>query len=780
MTKRSSARGRRKSAPKSKGKSTSTRSRSTRKSSSQNQLSAGLQSVRERMKTPERKQDLRGLLLVVVGALTTLGMFIPRDDLLGFWNRLLGQIFGWGVFLVPLVLIVMGSYRLLRRWREHLPRVEPEQILGGILLYILLLTLLQASVGTTDFQAGLAQARLGRGGGLLGAATLSILVGGLGAGGTTVVLVAWFLMALTFSVGISLPELFSFVGRAWVYLRGQFSVPAEKRPTVSPPSSEHPVRRAEAPRENIEPPRPVTPTAASAGNGQAVIAAPEADPTPGKPDWVLPDLTEILEPGDVGRADETFDRERARLIEETLKSFGAPARVVEVNRGPVITQFGVEPEFIEGRGNRRIKVKVSKISALADDLALALAAPSIRIEAPVPGKGFVGIEVPNTEVSLVALRDIMESKHYQKMHSRLSLGLGKDVSGRPVASDLTTMPHLLIAGTTGSGKSVCVNAIISCLLLQNTPDQLKFVMVDPKRVELTYFNGIPHLLAPVVVDLERVVPALQWVTKEMDRRYHLFAKEGVRNIADFNQRMVQVQHPEMHYIVVVIDELADLMMLAPDETERVITRLAQLARATGIHLVIATQRPSVDVVTGLIKANFPARVAFAVASSVDSRVILDHPGAERLLGRGDMLFQSPDAPAPLRMQGAYVSEVELNRLIRYWKIASLDGVETRPSSVSPAESLPFGVPLKQVPMWEDDSDEDSDLDSVYAEAVQVVREMRRASISLLQRRLRIGYTRAARLVDQLEEQGVIGPAQSGSQPREVLDYGSLSEPDLEE
>jgi S-DNA-T family DNA segregation ATPase FtsK/SpoIIIE len=644
--------------------------------------------------------------------------------------------------------------------------VEPEQLFGGILLYILLLTGLHALIGATDFESGLAQARLGRGGGLLGASILSILMRGLGAAGTTVVLIAWFLIAMTFSAGISLPELFSFIGRAWVYLREQFITPIDKRPADPAIPESTPMDRGLATREEIEPPRPMSPAVGSVSASQTTIA--ETDSTREKTDWVLPDLTEILEPGDVARADQTFDRERARLIEETLQSFGAPARVVEINRGPVITQFGVEPDFIESRGGRRTKVKVSKISALADDLALALAAPSIRIEAPVPGKGFIGIEVPNTEVSLVALRDIMEARDYQKIRSRLSIGLGKDVSGRPVASDLTAMPHLLIAGTTGSGKSVCVNAIISCLLLQNTPEQLKFVMVDPKRVELTYFNGVPHLLAPVVVDLERVVPALQWVSKEMDRRYQLFAKEGVRNVADYNQRMGHIQQPEMHYIVVVIDELADLMMLAPDETERVITRLAQLARATGIHLVIATQRPSVDVVTGLIKANFPARVAFAVASSVDSRVILDQPGAERLLGRGDMLFQSPDAPAPLR-----------NRLIRYWKIASLDGEETQPSSAPPQETVPTGIPLKQVPMWDEDSGGRDDLDPIFAEAVQVVRDMRRASISLLQRRLRIGYTRSARLVDQLEEQGIIGPAQSGSQPREVLDYGALSEPDLD-
>lgn len=708
-----------------------------------------------------------------------MGIIVPREDLLGLWNRILGQVFGWGVYLVPLVLIAVGLYLLLRRWRDRLPQFDPEQIVGAVLFYLLLLTALHGILGATDLSSGLAQARIGRGGGLIGAWILSILMRGLGGGGTIVVLVAWFLIALTFSIGTSLPELFGFLGRIWTYLFEQFAPPVDRGSQDSASRSPALGRPVQPRREQIPSPRP-TPPSPSGSPAQPPEGESTDQATMKKTDWVLPSLEEILEQGAVGRADQTFDRERARLIEETLLAFGAPARVVEINRGPVITQFGVEPDFIEGRGGRRTKVKVSKISALADDLALALAAPSIRIEAPVPGKGFIGIEVPNTEVALVALRDIMESKTYQKLQSRLGLGLGKDVSGGSVAADLSAMPHLLIAGTTGSGKSVCVNAIISCLLLQNTPDQLKLVMVDPKRVELTYFNGIPHLLAPVVVDLERVVPALQWVSKEMDRRYQLFATEGVRNIADYNERMNHLEQPEMHYIVVVIDELADLMMLAPDETERVITRLAQLARATGIHLVIATQRPSVDVVTGLIKANFPARVAFAVASSVDSRVILDQPGAERLLGRGDMLFQAPDAPAPLRMQGAFVSEAELNRLIRYWKIASLGGEETQPSSTDPVTSIPSGVPLTQVPMWTEAADGDTDLDPIFPEAVQIVREMRRASISLLQRRLRIGYTRAARLVDQLEEQGIVGPAQSGSQPREVLDYGSLAAQDLED
>jgi S-DNA-T family DNA segregation ATPase FtsK/SpoIIIE len=354
------------------------------------------------------------------------------------------------------------------------------------------------------------------------------------------------------------------------------------------------------------------------------------------------------------------------------------------------------------------------------------------------------------------------------------------------------MPHLLIAGTTGSGKSVCVNSIIACLLLQNTPDDLKFVMVDPKRVELTGYNGIPHLLSPVVVELERVVASLQWVTREMDERYRKFARTGVRNIADYNARVAGGAEKKLAYLVVIIDELADLMMLAPDETERTLTRLAQLARATGIHLIIATQRPSVDVVTGLIKANFPARIAFAVASTVDSRVILDQPGAERLLGRGDMLFQSPDAAAPLRMQGVFVSDAEIQRLVRYWKGAR--GVETvsEPAPegapvAGPAVSGgpgPTAAPLRQAPLLDGLGFNDTEArpdgeDELLEEAIKAVREMKKASISLLQRRLRIGYTRAARLIDVLEEKGIIGPAESGAKPREVINFGETQPEEAE-
>ncbi len=510
--------------------------------------------------------------------------------------------------------------------------------------------------------------------------------------------------------------------------------------------------------------------------------------------WEMPDFRQLLEPGSDQKISEEVLQERAHAIEETLKSFGAPGKVVEISPGPVITQFGVEPDYLVNRQGKKTRVKVSSIARLDADLALALAARSIRIEAPVPGKGYVGIEVPNAQTALVGLRDIMASPEFQKINSKLRIALGLSVDGAPIAADLTMMPHLLIAGTTGSGKSVCVNAIISCLLLMNSPDDLKFIMVDPKRVELTSYNGIPHLISPVVVDLERIVGVLKWVSREMDERYKKFSQAGARNILDYNSR-VGPADPKLPYLVIVVDELADLMMLAPEETEKVLTRLAQMSRATGIHLIISTQRPSVDVVTGLIKANFPARISFAVASSVDSRVILDQPGAEKLLGRGDMLYQSPDAAAPLRMQGVFVSDAEINRITRHWKGASHTGPDdsktaTAPSgnmfekSSKPAEPVQsraerfaqpapannsttslsqkvFGSVVTEPEKPETEDNGSHEDDEMYDEAVALVKRMDKASISLLQRRLRIGYTRAARLIDLMVQRGVISAPDDG-------------------
>lgn len=481
---------------------------------------------------------------------------------------------------------------------------------------------------------------------------------------------------------------------------------------------------------------------------------------PLKRDDRLPPL-DLLGSGDSARVTSREINQTAGLIEKTLADFGLPAKVVDFRSGPAVTQFAVEPGFIEHPGDeegaRKQKVRVSQISALASDLALALSSPTIRIEAPVPGRPYVGIEVPNRRSAMVRLRPILESDAFQSLGSPLAIALGRDVSGAPVAADLAGMPHLLIAGTTGSGKSVCITAIAACLMMNNTPEDLRLVMIDPKMVELIRFNGVPHLYGKVETDLERIVGVLRWCTVEMDRRYKLLESARARDLESYNKKAGR--RPEMERLprlVVLLDELADLMMMAPDQTERTLVRLAQMARATGIHLVVATQRPSTDIVTGLIKANFPARISFAVASSVDSRVILDTQGAETLLGRGDMLFLSAEAAAPVRLQGAFVSDDEVQRLVDYWK-GEHEGGPGAEALVQP--------PWEEILTRQESPDES---DEVLQRAIELVRQTGSASASMLQRRLRIGYPRAARLMDELEELGIVGRSQSGGRTREVL------------
>ncbi|HNA89876.1 MAG TPA: DNA translocase FtsK, partial [Anaerolineales bacterium] len=382
----------------------------------------------------------------------------------------------------------------------------------------------------------------------------------------------------------------------------------------------------------------------------------------------------------------------------------------------------------------------------------ALSAQRLRIEAPVPGKPYVGIEVPNTSSSVVRMKALLESDAFYKVGTPLTIALGRDVSGHPLMADLARMPHLLIAGSTGSGKSVCITALAACLAMNNTPDELRMVMIDAKMVELIRFNGLPHLYGKVETSLERILGVLRWVVVEMEHRYRLLESAHARDLNSYNKKMIRSSDGEpLPRIVVIVDELADLMMSAPDQTEHNLVRLAQMARATGIHLVVATQRPSTDVVTGLIKANFPARLAFAVASGIDSRVILDYTGAESLLGRGDMLFLNPEVGSPIRAQGVYVADVEIERIIAHWQ----KNYDFEKEDVPPWETL----------LKEPDENED---DGLVEQAVSIVRQQQRASASMLQRRLRIGYPRAARLLDQLEEMGVVGPSQGGGKEREVL------------
>jgi DNA segregation ATPase FtsK/SpoIIIE, S-DNA-T family len=504
-----------------------------------------------------------------------------------------------------------------------------------------------------------------------------------------------------------------------------------------------------------------------------------------KSGWALPAL-ELLQAPQPSTTRKHDNAARAQLIVDTLSSFGVDASVAEINEGPTVTQFGVEPGWEvrykdiqlkdetgrtllgpDGRARTervevgRTRVRVNKITALQNDLALALAAPSLRIEAPVPGRAIVGIEVPNDSATVVTLRHVMETKDFQDLvrKTKLALALGMGVSGVPVVADLGKMPHLLIAGATGSGKSVCMNAIIGGIMMNATPEQVRFVMIDPKRVELTPFSHIPHLaFSEVIVDMDKVVGTLQAVVSEMESRYKKFAGVAVRNIESYNR------HPrvlrKLPYWIVVIDELADLMMAAPFEVEKLLCRLAQLARATGIHLVVATQRPSVDVVTGLIKANFPTRIAFAVTSMTDSRTILDSGGAEKLLGRGDMLYMPTDAAKPIRIQGVYVSDSEIERLVQFW-------TDERFKELSPetADDL-----LEQALIERNGGDDDMDVDEddpVIERARALAAEHQRVSPSLFQRRLRIGYMKATKLIEVLEEEGVVGPREEG-ESRKVL------------
>jgi S-DNA-T family DNA segregation ATPase FtsK/SpoIIIE len=564
--------------------------------------------------------------------------------------------------------------------------------------------------------------------------------------------------------------------KATSWLRKQFERRPAPRPVIpsepTPPVTITPVPQ----REPTPPPITITPAPQRIEAERQPITTPPT-PTPTQRDlqqvaqevwkkygkspdlitidgWRLPPI-DILDRAPEVELSQADNIQRARLIEESLASYGVEAKVVQINAGPTVTQFGVEPGWdrkmreVRERdkdGNIRVRleevsktrVKVDRITSLANDLALALAAPSIRIEAPVPGKSMVGIEVPNTVSSLVSLRGVIETSAFQKIEakSKLAIALGKGAGGEAIAADLSRMPHLLIAGATGSGKTVCLNSIICCLLLHNPPNDVRFIMIDPKRVELTPFNSIPHLATPVIVDTNKALPTLRWLNQEMDKRYQQFATTGVRNIEGFNKN--KQGDEKLPYLTLIIDELADLMATGFDEVEHILCRLAQLARATGIHLVVATQRPSVDVVTGLIKANFPTRISFAVTSQVDSRTILDIGGAEKLLGAGDMLYMPTEAAKPKRLQGCYVSDAETERLVYFW--SSQQREEAAPLTIGelvPTTSARRGYP------------EDPLLDA----ARQLAKEHKHISTSYLQRKLRIGYPRAARIMEQLEEEG---------------------------
>ncbi|MHB1651279.1 MAG: DNA translocase FtsK [Desulfitobacteriaceae bacterium] len=478
--------------------------------------------------------------------------------------------------------------------------------------------------------------------------------------------------------------------------------------------------------------------------GPENIAIPEGSVIERKKKWILPPL-EILEDAPIITVDQ--DTETPKRLEGVLQDFGVKAKVIRVTRGPVITRYELAPAP---------GVKISRIVNLADDMALALAAKDIRIEAPIPGKGAIGIEIPNKQSRAVTFREVIDTTVYRQNTSKLKVALGKDLANQAIVGDLSKMPHLLVAGATGSGKSVCITSIINSVLCNANPDEVKFLLVDPKMVELNQYNGIPHLLAPVVTDPQKAATALKWIVKEMENRYELFAAAGVRDIERFN--LAKLNSPEnligtLPWIVVIIDELADLMLVAPGDVEEAICRLAQMARAAGIHLVIATQRPSVDVITGVIKANIPSRISFAVSSQIDSRTILDSVGAEKLIGKGDMLYSPLGMGKPIRVQGCLVTDEEVDKIIVHWK------GQGKPEYLDPVRL--FAEVSKK-------SEENNKIeDELFVDAGRLLITSGMASVTFLQRRLKLGYARAARLIDMLEEQGIVGPYE-GSKPRLIL------------
>ena len=689
-------------------------------------------------------RDAFGIFLFAAALMTLLALRnFTEGAALTPWVEFLSLWFGWGSYLAALGL---GYFGFLAVRRSGPPLGWGR--LSALLLAALLTLGLLAAIGG----GSLIRAEAGADGGRIGWGLITLFWRIDKLWGMLLLLVLWFFLSMT-GLGI------------WALLeRWLLKLAGEAPPPQAAAQLEIPVEaKAEERSERLTRKKSSAP-ALPPEFRKSLRVADQKDKKPAAPrdrDDRLPSLNSLLADQNA-RPDERTINQTAGMIEKTLAEFGVAATVIGFRVGPTVTQFAVQPGFMKKAGaseeeTQQMKVRVAQIASLQKDLALALSAERLRIEAPVPGKPYVGIEVPNTHSSVVRMRSILETDAFHKIGTPLAMALGRDVSGQALVADLARMPHLLIAGATGSGKSVCITALAACFAMNNPPEDLRMVMIDSKMVELLRFNGLPHLYGKVETNVERILGVLRWVVVEMEHRYRLLEGAHVRDLETYNRRISKKKDGvTLPRIVVLIDELADLMMSAPDQTEHNLVRLAQMARATGIHLIVATQRPSTDVVTGLIKANFPARLAFAVASGVDSRVILDTTGAETLLGRGDMLFLNPESGAPVRAQGVMITDMEIERIIAHWQ-KNADSKDDTP----PWEKL----------LSEPDENEDEGL---IEQAVTIVRQSQRASASLLQRRLRIGYPRAARLLDQLEEMGIVGPSQGGGKERDVL-VGPLDE-----
>lgn len=634
-------------------------------------------------------------------------------------NGYLARYFGSFDFLFPLILVLFGFFFL----RLKIYISKPNVAIGALIFYLSLL-----GVGAQ---------------GVIGSYLNSLIADVLSGFGAFVIYLVGVFIGLIVLFDTSIDEIFTLISTIFSFLQKLFPSRLlsffQKKPDALS-NDKMVIKGMGSDAKDIKI------TNNQAKKDEPLISEKLVANTLGKPGgWKLPPL-DLLSNESSQKADRGDIKEIAADIEKTLKSFGIGAKVVEVNAGPAVTQYALEIP---------LGTKVSKITSLANDLALATKAPTgqIRIEAPIPGRNLIGVEIPNRSLEVVTLRTMLSSDIMKKHKSKLAVSLGLDVSGNPLIADIGKMPHVLVAGTTGSGKSVLINSFIASLLFRATPDEIRLIMIDPKRVELTGYNGIPHLMTPVIVEVDKILASLKWGMGEMDRRYKTFAEHGVRNIDSYNEL---AGFQTLPYIVIFIDELADLMAYAPVEVEDAIARLAQMARATGIHLVVSTQRPSVDVITGLIKANIPCRIAFNVSSMVDSRVIIDMPGAEKLLGRGDMLYIPPEQAKPTRIQGAFVSEREVKNLVDFLK------KENPPVQYTEEVlSQPLIAKKGMASMGEGGKD------NLFDEAVRVIVQHDKASASLLQRRLSIGYSRAARILDQLEDAGAVGMA-DGSKPRDVL------------
>ena len=711
-----------------------------------------------------QKNEIAGVIFFTIAILCLLSLVTPEAGLFsGLVERMLRTATGEGRYLFPVFLSFVGLRMMMRK--EHLGGAQ--RFLGGVILFIVALTLIHLFIPRPyALQAGLK----GEGGGLVGAVCGYILERSFGLTGMYVVLLTLVLVGILLSTSLSLivigDKTFKKLRESWKYLSIRFNAilfveeEAEETP-VQPIIIDHSSSATEdcevsflEGEEAFPPPKferglmmVVKPGKKqdSLKNPSVLFpGAAECLATTELSEFRLPPLTILAKLGRARTVRINKDiTENIQILEGTLQNFGVKAKVTQVSRGPAITRYEIQPPP---------GVKVSRIVGLADDIALCMAAPDVRIEAPIPGKAAVGIEVPNQEVSTVCLRELLETEEFQKATARLTIALGKDIAGKPVVADLAQMPHLLIAGATGSGKSVCLSTLIASILFKATPSEVKILIIDPKMVELSNYNGIPHLISPVVTDPKKAAVSLRWAVKEMECRYEKFAGKGVRDINRYNNLHSQEnnENPPLPLLVIIIDELADLMIVAPADVEDAICRLAQMARAAGIHLVVATQRPSVDVITGLIKANIPSRISFAVSSQIDSRTILDLAGAEKLLGRGDMLFYPVGATKPVRLQGAYLSDREVEDLVSFLKKQAYPSYEQRfTGEAKKGKDLPFPE------------------DELLPRAAEIFIETGHASVSLLQRRLRVGYARAARLVDLMEKRGIIG-AYEGSRPRAVL------------